>query len=74
MFVKGEIWLMAVDMPADKVDICSWMYSMNDSEFGAHSPIFIISFDFCPDWDNSHAPPECSEWVSTRISGIPLPE
>ena len=73
VFVKGKIWLMAVVMPAEKVEICSWMYSMSDSEFGADRPIFIISCVLCPDRDNAHSPPERSEWVSTQISGIPLP-
>ena len=73
MFVKGEIWLIDVDVPAEKVEICYWMYSMNDSEFGSHRSIFIISCGLCPDKDYAHAPPERSEWVSTRLSGIPLP-
>ena len=73
MFVKGAIWNMAIDMPAEKVEISSWAYFMNDGEFGSHRPIFIISCGLCPDRDNAHAPPERSKWVSTRISGIPLP-
>ena len=73
MFMKGAIWIMALDMPEEKVEIFSWMYSMNDSEFGAHRPIFIVLCGLCPDMENAHAHQERNKRLSTRLSGIPLP-
>ena len=71
MFVNMGTARIAADIPAEKVDSCCWMYSINDVEFGAHRPIFWMSMSLYPACLRAQAPPDRSECVSMRSMGIP---
>ena len=72
VFVNGAILLIAIDIPAEKVDSCCCLYSMKDSEFGAHWPIFIISCGWKLAMDSAQAPPDHKECVPICSIRIPL--
>ena len=50
--------LIVVRIPAENVDSCCWMYSMNACDFGAQWSIFIISLYLNPANDSAHVPPD----------------
>ena len=71
MFVNRATLLMFAAMPAENVDICCWMFSRKEFDFGAHRPIFLMSVSFYPAIFGAHAPPNRNKCVSTRSSGMP---
>ena len=64
--------LIAVDILAENIDSCCWIYSINACDFGAHWPIFISSLSLNHVNASVHARLDQSKCVSMRCSGIPL--
>jgi hypothetical protein len=48
IFVNFWIRLMLVDIPLENVESRCWMYSINNVDFGAQRPIFMIRIKLVP--------------------------